>query len=47
VSVSCATAGACAAGGYYFDRSHHPQVFVASENNGVWGMAIQVTAWLP
>jgi len=42
VSVSCASAGSCAAGGYYFDRSRHLQVFVASENNGVWGTAIQV-----
>jgi hypothetical protein len=42
VSVSCASAGSCAAGGYYFDRSHHPRVFVASENDGVWDTAIQI-----
>jgi hypothetical protein len=42
VSVSCVPAGNCAAGGYYFDRSDHFQVFVASEDNGVWGTAIQV-----
>jgi hypothetical protein len=39
-SVSCASAGNCAAGGYYTDRSHHRQGFVAVERNGVWGTAI-------
>jgi hypothetical protein len=42
VSVSCASVGSCAAGGYYFDGSRHYQVFVASEDNGVWGTAIEV-----
>ena len=42
VWVSCASAGTCAAGGYYRDRSHHGQVFVASDDNGVWETAIQV-----
>jgi len=41
-SLSCASPRSCAAGGYYYDRSRHLQVFVASENNGVWGTAIQV-----
>ena len=41
-SVSCGSAGSCAAGGFYSDRSHHHQGFVASEDNGVWGTAIQV-----
>ena len=41
-SVSCAPAGSCAAGGYYTDRSHHRQGFVAIERNGVWGTAIAV-----
>ena len=41
-SVSCGSPGNCAAGGDYLDRSPHPQGFVASENNGVWGTAIQV-----
>src|SRR5260221_410345 len=45
-SVSCASAGNCAAGGYYSipvagDRVHR-QAFVASEQNGRWGMAIEV-----
>src|SRR5215472_8884078 len=41
-SVSCASAGNCAAGGYYFDRSWHYQAFVVSEQNGTWGTAIEV-----
>jgi hypothetical protein len=41
-SVSCGSAGSCAAGGYYLDRFDHPRVFVASEDNGAWGTAIQV-----
>ena len=40
-SVSCASAGNCAAGGYYTDSSHH-QGFAASELNGKWGKAIAV-----
>jgi hypothetical protein len=42
LSVSCASAGTCAAGGEYADRHHHPQVFVADERNGRWGTAIEV-----
>jgi hypothetical protein len=41
-SVSCASAGNCAAGGFYQDRSGHFQGFVASERNGTWGRAIEV-----
>jgi len=41
-SVSCASAGSCAAGGYYTDRHHHSQGFVASERHGRWGKAIEV-----
>ena len=41
-SVSCASAGNCAAGGYYTDGSGHTQAFVASEVNGNWRAAIQV-----
>ena len=41
-SVSCASAGNCAVGGYYTDRSHHRQGFVAVERNGRWGTAIEV-----
>ena len=41
-SVSCASAGSCAAGGYYTDRSRHRQGFVAVERNGRWGTATGV-----
>jgi len=44
-SVSCASAGNCAAGGYYYDRPDHPghhTWFVAVERNGRWGTAIQI-----
>src|ERR1022692_1279649 len=41
-SVSCASAGNCAAGGYYQDRHGHQQGFVVSERNGRWGRAIEV-----
>ena len=42
LTVSCASAGNCAAGGYYFDRPEHHTWFVAVERNGRWGTAIQV-----
>jgi len=42
VSVSCASAGNCAAGGFYTDGSLDIQAFVASERNGRWGGAIEV-----
>jgi len=41
-SVSCASAGNCAAGGYYADGSHNLQAFVVSERNGAWRTAIEV-----
>ncbi len=41
-SVSCASAGNCAAGGYYFDGSGDQQAFVVDEVNGTWGDAIEV-----
>jgi hypothetical protein len=41
-SVSCATAGNCAAVGSYRDRSGHYQAFVVSLTNGIWGTAIEV-----
>jgi hypothetical protein len=41
-SVSCGTAGSCAAGGSYLDGHSHRQGFVVSEKNGVWGQAIEV-----
>jgi hypothetical protein len=34
--VSCASAGNCAAGGSYQDRSGHQQAFVVSQVNGHW-----------
>src|SRR6266851_5662283 len=40
--VSCASAGNCAAGGFYRDRSRHSQAWVASQVNGRWGTAIEV-----
>ena len=42
LSVSCASAGSCAAGGFYTDGSPASQAFVASERNGRWGGAIEV-----
>jgi hypothetical protein len=41
-SVSCESAGNCAAGGYYEDSAGHTQAFVVSENSGWWGRAIEV-----
>jgi hypothetical protein len=42
VSVSCASASNCAAGGRYLDGHGHAQGFVVSERHGVWHRAIQV-----
>src|SRR6266700_4010663 len=42
LSVSCAAAGGCAAGGYYIDGSGHTQAFVVSEAGGRWRTAIKV-----
>ena len=41
-SVSCASPGNCAAGGFYTDSHGHGQGFVVSEANGAWGQAIEV-----
>jgi hypothetical protein len=41
-SVSCASAGNCAVGGVYSDRSGHGQAFVVSQKKGTWGKAIKV-----
>jgi hypothetical protein len=41
-SVSCTSAGNCAAGGDYADSSGGFQVFVDSEVNGTWGRAKEV-----
>jgi hypothetical protein len=40
-SVSCVSAGECAAGGYYGSGDTY-YAFVASQNNGIWGRALQV-----
>jgi hypothetical protein len=42
LSVSCASAGSCAAVGFYRDGDRHQQGFVVSEKNGVWGQAVEV-----
>jgi len=41
-SVSCATAGNCAAGLTYTSDTGPQQAFVASEANGTWGTAIEI-----
>jgi hypothetical protein len=41
-SVSCAAAGACAAGGFYNDAHGREQAFVAERTNGHWRNAIKV-----
>jgi hypothetical protein len=38
-SVSCRSAGNCAAGGFYTDASGNRQPFLADEKNGTWGNA--------
>jgi hypothetical protein len=42
ISVSCAAAGSCAAGGTYLDGHRHRQGFLVNEKNGRWGRAIEV-----
>jgi len=42
LTVSCAPAGICAAGGYYFDRRDHHTWFTALERNGRWAPATQI-----
>ena len=42
VSVSCAPAGNCSAGGDYFDGSFNSQPFVVSQTNGTWQKAEEV-----
>src|SRR5215468_7280804 len=42
VSVSCAAAGGCAAGGQYRALHHHFPAFVVTEAGGRWRKAIQV-----
>jgi hypothetical protein len=43
LSISCAAAGECAAGGYYsYDLGSSRQALVVNEANGSWGSAIEV-----
>jgi hypothetical protein len=42
LSVSCATAGNCGAGGSYTGQSLAVQAFLVGEKNGTWGQAIEV-----
>ena len=42
VSVSCGSAGDCAAAGNYTNGGGHRQGFLVSEKNGVWGQATEV-----
>jgi len=42
LSVACASAGNCSAGGTYADGPDSSQAFVASEVNGTWQKAIEV-----
>ncbi len=42
VSLSCASAGNCSAGGVYTDLSGHQQVFVVGQTDGTWGAAEEV-----
>lgn len=41
-SVTCASAGNCAAGGWYSDKNGHKGAFVSNEKSGVWKKAIEV-----
>jgi hypothetical protein len=41
-SVSCSSIGNCAVGGTYTDGHGMYQLFVASEQDGLWGAAVQV-----
>jgi hypothetical protein len=42
LSVSCGSAGNCAAGGFYANSSDNPQAFLADETGGVWAKAEEV-----
>jgi hypothetical protein len=42
LSVSCASAGNCAAGGFFTDDTRRGQAFLASERGGAWYAAIEV-----
>jgi hypothetical protein len=40
--VSCASAGNCAAGGFYTDKGENQQGFLATEQDGHWGDVIEM-----
>ncbi|HXW79126.1 MAG TPA: hypothetical protein VEJ84_06480, partial [Acidimicrobiales bacterium] len=42
ISISCASAGSCSAGGAYRDGAGHSQAFVDNEVGGTWKTAIEV-----
>ena len=44
-SVSCGSAGGCAAAGFYTDGSGHLQAFVVSERVGRGRRAVECPAW--
>jgi hypothetical protein len=46
-SVSCASAGNCAAGGTYTDSSGYQQAFLVNETNGTWRMATEMPGLTP
>jgi hypothetical protein len=41
-SISCASPGNCAAGGFYQGRHGNSDAFVAVQRNGTWGKAIEI-----
>jgi Bacterial Ig-like domain (group 3) len=45
-SVSCPSAGNCAAAGFYTDGNGHQQAFVITEKKGAWGSAREVAGGL-
>ena len=45
LTVSCAPAGSCAAGGFYTDIDRHTQGFVAVEQNGCGAARSRCPAW--
>jgi outer membrane protein OmpA-like peptidoglycan-associated protein len=45
-SVSCSSAGNCAAAGYYDDANNHEQSFVDTETHGLWLPAVQIAGTL-
>src|SRR5207302_771291 len=42
LSISCAAARSCAAGGNYSDGAGHTQAYVVNKTNGVWRKAVEV-----